>query len=349
MHKSDNGNTGRTVISLDAMGGDHAPDEIVMGAAMVASPGIQVTLTGHQDEIERCLEGVDGGARQYINIVNATEVIGFDEEPVKAVRNKADSSLVAACMEVEQGRADGVVSAGNTGAMMAASMFKLKRIKGLLRPGLCAILPTPGKPTVFIDVGANAEVRPLHLLEFSHLASIFAEEVLGVERPSVGLLSIGEEAIKGNDLVLDAHSLLRESSHLNFFGNVEGHDIVNNVVDVIVTDGFTGNVCLKLMEGTSAVVVNSIKELALGSITGKIGGLFLKRHLKSFKDSIDPEVYSGAYLLGVRGLAVVCHGNSNRRAIANALKFTARAAEHSLVEKIEKRFADLSPKEALKD
>jgi len=330
-----------TVIALDAMGGDFAPDEIVLGAAAVASPNLRVLLTGRRHEIERCLAGAGPAARQYLDIVEAPETIGFDEDPVQAVRAKTDSSLVAACREVAEGRADGVVSAGNTGAMLAAAMFNLKRIKGLKRPGLCAVLPTPGKPTIFIDVGANAEVRPVHLLEFANMASIFAQDVLEVPNPSVGLLSIGEESIKGNELVLEAHALMAASTQLNFKGNVEGRDIVRNVVDVVVTDGFTGNVCLKLMESTSSLIVEEVKKVAMGSLRARLGGMLMMKDLRRFKKSIDTEEYGGAYLLGVRGLAVVCHGNSSRRAIASALKYAARASEQRLIGKLEERIAAL--------
>jgi glycerol-3-phosphate acyltransferase PlsX len=331
----------RTVIALDAMGGDYAPDEVVLGAAAVASPSLNITLTGLPDEIERCLAGADPESRQYLKIVAASEVIGFDEDPVKSVRSKADSSLVVACREVAEGRADGVVSAGNTGAILTAALLNLKRIKGLKRPGLCAVLPTPGRPTLFIDVGANAEVRPVHLLEFANMASIFAQDVLEIPDPSVGLVSIGEESVKGDELVLEAHRLMAESPDLNFYGNVEGRDIVRKVVDVVVTDGFTGNVCLKLMESTSSLIVEEVKKAASRSLMAKIGGLLLRKEIVAFKKSIDTEEYGGAYLLGVRGLAVVCHGNSSRKAIASALKYAARASEQRLINKLEERIATL--------
>lgn len=331
----------RTVIALDAMGGDFAPDEVVLGAAAVASPFLTVRLAGRPDEIERCLAGANPASRQYLEIVEAFEVIGFNEEPAKAVRGKTDSSMVIACREVVEGRADGVVSAGNTGAMLVAALLNLKRIKGLKRPGLCAVLPTPGKPTIFIDVGANAEVRPVHLLEFANMASIFAQDVLEVPNPSVGLVSIGEESIKGNELVLEAHRLMAASRYLNFYGNVEGRDILGNVVDVVVTDGFTGNVCLKLMESTSALIVEEVRKAANRSLMAKVGGMLLKKELRAFKKSIDTEEYGGAYLLGVRGLAVVCHGNSSRKAIASALMYAARASEQRLINKLEERIVKI--------
>jgi len=329
------------VLALDAMGGDFAPKEIVLGAAAVAGPSLQIILTGRSAEIERLLAQADPGVRPHLSIIEAPDIIGFDEEPTKAVRLKENSSLVVACREVAEGRAHGAVSAGNTGAMLAAAMLKLRRIKGLKRPGLCAVLPTPGKPTIFIDVGANSEVRPVHLLEFANMASIFAEEVLAIANPSVGLVSIGEESIKGNELVLEAHQLMASSPQLNFYGNVEGRDIVRNVVDVVVTDGFTGNVCLKLMESTSSLIVEEVKRAAGRSLPAKIGGMLLRRQLNDFKKSIDTEEYGGAYLLGVRGLVVVCHGNSSRKAIASALKYAARASRQNLVSKLEERIAGL--------
>ncbi|MHB0915402.1 MAG: phosphate acyltransferase PlsX [Thermoleophilia bacterium] len=326
-----------TVIALDAMGGDYAPLEAVLGAASVAGPSLEIILTGDPARIEQCLAEVEPGVRRYLHIVEALEVIGFDEEPTRAVRTKVDSSMVRACREVAAGRADGVVSAGNTGAMLAASMLELKRIKGFKRPGLCAVLPTPGKPTLFIDVGANSEVRPVYLLEFANMASIFAQEVLEIPNPSVGLVSIGEESIKGNELVLETHKLMAASPYLNFYGNVEGRDIPVGVVDIVVTDGFTGNVCLKLMESTSSMIFNEVKKVAVSSVTTRIGALLLKKKLNSFKKSIDVEEFGGAYLLGVRGLVVVCHGNSSRKAIASALGYAARAREQGLVDLLEKR------------
>ena len=329
------------MLALDAMGGDYAPREIVLGAAAVAGPALKLSLTGNPDEIEKALAGADAGARKFIEIVEAPEVIGFDEEPAKAVRTKQNSSLVAACREVAQGRADGAVSAGNTGAMLAAAMLQLRRIPGLKRPGLCTILPTPGKPTIFIDVGANSEARPVHLQQFAIMAGIFIEEVLGVVNPSVGLVSIGEESVKGNELVLEAHALMAQSSQLNFYGNVEGRDIIRSVVDIVVTDGFTGNVCLKLMESTSTLIVEEIKRAARSSLLAKIGGALLKRRLNEFKKSIDTEEFGAAYLLGVRGLVVVCHGHSSRKAIASALLNAARASRQNLTGKLERRFARL--------
>lgn len=326
-----------TVIALDAMGGDFAPRETVLGAADVAGPGIEIILTGSPPAIEEHLSGIDAGVRNYIRVVDAPEVIGFDEEPTKAVRSKVNSSMVRACREVAEGHADGVVSAGNTGAMLAASMLELKRIRGFKRPGLCAVLPIPDKPTVFIDVGANSEVRPVYLLEFANMASIFAQEVLGIDDPSVGLISIGEEAVKGNELVLETHKLMSESPYLNFYGNIEGRDIPAGVVDVAVTDGFTGNVCLKLMESTASLIFGEVKKVATSSVSTRIGGLLMKKRLRRFKKSIDPEEFGGAYLLGVRGLVVVCHGNSSRKAIASALRYAARASEHGLVNKLENR------------
>ncbi len=331
--------SGAPVIALDAMGGDLAPRETVLGAAEAAGPDLEVILTGRREQIETHL--AEAGGSGHVHIVEAGDVIGFDEEPTRAVRSKDDSSLVRAFDEVAQGRADGIVSAGNTGATMAAAMIKLRRIKGLKRPGLCAVLPTPGGPTVFIDVGANSEVRSAHLLEFANMASIFASEVFDRDSPSVGLVSIGEESIKGNEVVQEAHKLMAESPSLNFYGNVEGRDIVRNVVDVVVTDGFTGNVCLKLMESTSALVIEQVRKVAESSFSSKVGGMLLKRGMREFKRSIDPEVYSGAYLLGVRGLVVVCHGNSSSKAIANAIRIAARAVEHATVEKIADRIGSL--------
>ncbi len=332
---------GAVVLALDAMGGDFAPEEVVLGAAAAAGPSLAVLLVGRKTEIEKALAGAKGAGRDFVEIIDAPDIIGFDEEPVKAVRQKANSSLVAACRLVAEGRAAAAVSAGNTGAMLAAALLQLGRIRGLKRPGLCTVLPTPGKPTVFIDVGASSEARPLHLLEFANMASIFAADVLGIANPSVGLVSIGEESVKGNELVLEAHRLMASQPQLNFYGNIEGRDIIRNVVDVVVTDGFTGNVCLKLMESTSSLIIEEVKKAAAASLTAKIGGALLKRRLGDFRKSIDAKEIGGAYLLGVRGLVIVCHGNSDRRAIASALGYAARAAQQDLVGNLGERVASL--------
>jgi phosphate acyltransferase len=312
-------------VAVDAMGGDRAPDEIVAGALDARSPAIVPILFGPP--------GLDTGG---LELVECPDVIGMDEKPAEAVRAKPNSSLVAACRAVGDGRADAVVSAGNTGAMLAAGLLVIRRIKGVLRPGIAAVIPARYGAEVLIDSGANADARPEHLLQFAHMGAIFAEEILERPNPSVGLLSIGEEPEKGNQLTLEAHELLRESG-LNFAGNVESRALLRFAADVVVCDGFTGNVVLKLLEGTIKELLDALREEISGTTRGKLGGLLIRPAARRLRDRLDPDTYGGAYLLGLRGLSVIAHGNSGRRAIANAIRLAARGVEHRVVERLTER------------
>ncbi len=236
----------------------------------------------------------------------------MDEKPAEAVRSKPDSSLVAACRAVGEGRADAVVSAGNTGAMLAACLLEFRRLPGVMRPAIAAPLPAIRGVSVLIDSGANADARPEHLLQFGYMGSIFAEEILGISRPSVRLLSIGEEPEKGNQLTLEAHELLA-ASDLRFEGNAESRDLLSGAADVVVCDGFTGNIALKLMEGTIKTFLTALREESMRSRRGKVGGLLIRGAARGLRDRLDPDTYGGAYLLGLNGLAVISHGNSSAR------------------------------------
>lgn len=329
---------GKVTIAVDGMGGDYAPQEIVFGVADAVRQDLRVILTGPSREIGTCyLKLPDKQVIKFIKVVNTTQVIGFDDK-ASIVRHRVDSSLVRAVDQVASGDADGVVSAGNTGAVAMAAIMRLKSIKGV-RPGLLSILPTPNKPTLFMDVGGNAENKPEHLHDFAKMATIFATDIMDIPNPSVGLLSIGEEAVKGNSLVLGAYDLLEDDYFINFYGNIEGRDIVRNAVDIVVTDGFTGNVCLKLMESTSSLIIEEVKKAARKSTSAKIGGMLLKPQLQEFKESIDSETFGGAYLLGVNGLVVICHGNSSRKVIANAIRYAEKAAREGLVRKLQRALA----------
>src|SRR5438445_4410423 len=238
----------------------------------------------------------------------------MDEKPAEAVRAKPESSLVASVRAVAEGKADAVVSAGNTGAMLAAGLLELRRIPGVMRPAIAVPIPGRRGPSVLIDAGANADARPEHLLQFATMGAVFAEEILGIPNPEVRLLSIGEEREKGNQLALEAHDLLADSG-LNFKGNAEGRDLFKGAGDVIVTDGFTGNVALKLLEGTIKDVLDALREEISATPRGKLGGLLIRPAARRLRERLDPDTYGGAYLLGLRGLAVVAHGNSSSRAI----------------------------------
>jgi len=306
-------------IAVDAMGGDRGPAEIVAGALEARSDGIEIVIFGDPS--------ID---TQGLELHPSSGVIAMHEKPAEAVRAKPDSSLVASVRAVAEGAADAVVSAGNTGAMLAAGLLELRRIPGVMRPAIAVPIPAPRGPSVLLDAGANADARPEHLLQFAAMGSVFAEEILEVTNPEVRLLSIGEEPEKGNQLVLEAHELLR-ASDLNFKGNTEGRDLLRGAADVVVTDGFTGNVTLKLLEGTIVTILDAFRAEITATPTGKLGGLLIRPAARRLRHRLDPDTFGGAYLLGLRGLAVVAHGNSSRTAIANAIRLAARGVEHDVV------------------
>ncbi|HEY7018986.1 MAG TPA: phosphate acyltransferase PlsX [Gaiellaceae bacterium] len=318
-----------TRVAVDALGGDRAPEEVVAGALEAAEDGIEPVLVGPAS--------LDTGG---LELIEASQTIAMEEKPAEAVRAKPDSSLVAACRAVGQGNADAVVSAGNTGAMLAACFLELRRLPGVARPAIGVVIPTERGPSVLIDAGANADARPEHLVQFAHMGAVFAEEVLDVDEPEVRLLSIGEEAEKGNQLTLEAHALLAEADGLRFEGNTESRDLLRGAADVVVCDGFTGNVVLKLLEGTISTVLDALREEIVASRRGRVGGLLIRPAARGMRSRLDPETYGGAYLLGLRGLAVIAHGNSSRRAIANAIRLAARGAEHDVVGRLAQRLPE---------
>jgi phosphate acyltransferase len=321
-------------IALDAMGGDRAPAELVAGAVTAARDGVVVLLCGRTPEIERELAG--HGDVTGVEIVDAPDLIDFHDEPAAAVRSKPDSSMVTACRMVREGRAQGAISAGSTGAMLAASLLTMGRVKGVHRPAIAVPLPARGGPCVLIDAGANSESKPENLRQFGVMGAIFAEEVLGVANPSVGLLSVGEEATKGTSEVIEAHALLAASG-INFGGNCEGRDALSGEFQVVVADGFAGNVLLKGLEGAGAMLLRELRDAARSSLRAKLGGLLLMPALRGLRDRIDPETYGGAYLLGVRGISVIAHGNSSRVAVRNAVTVAARGVEHDIVGRMAQR------------
>jgi phosphate acyltransferase len=315
-----------TRIAIDAMGGDRAPDEIVAGALEAVSSEITPVLVGPR--------GLETGG---LELVEAPSTIAMDEKPGEAVRAKRDSSLVVACRLVREGRADAAVSAGNTGAMLAAGLVEIRRLRGVNRPAIAVVLPAKRGPSVLIDSGATADSRPEHLRQFAHMGSVFAQELLGVADPEVRLLSIGEEPEKGNQLTLEAHRLLAETPDLNFRGNTESRRLLEGAADVVVCDGFTGNIVLKALEGTIRTVLTTLREEIAGSTRAKLGGLLIRPAARGLRERLDPDTYGGAYLLGLRGLAVIAHGDSSARAIANAIRLAARGVEHDVVGRLQER------------
>jgi phosphate acyltransferase len=315
-------------IAVDAMGGDRGPEAVIEGALAVRADGIETVVFGSADLDTRGLA-----------LVPTTQVVGMDEKPADAFRTKEDSSLVRAVKAVADGEADAVVSAGNTGAMLAAGLVLLRRVPGVRRPAIAVPIPARNGPSVLTDAGANADCRAEHLLQFATMGAVFAEEILGIARPSVRLLSIGEEPEKGNKLTLEAHELLA-ASDLDFRGNAEGRDVLEGAADVLVTDGFTGNVALKAVEGTIRTLLDSLREEITASTTGTLGGLLIRPAARRLRKRLDPDTYGGAYLLGLRGLVVIAHGNSSSTAIANAIRLAARGADHDVVGRLAVRLGE---------
>jgi phosphate acyltransferase len=310
-------------IAVDAMGGDHAPAEIVAGAVQAAEAGFPVVLVGQPDAI-----GDPGG----LEVIPASEVIAMHDDPAQGVRRKKDSSLVRAAEAVRDGRASAMVSAGNTGATMASALFRMGRISKVARPAIATPIPVPGStPTVMLDAGANAECTPAWLVQFAQMGSAFAALRYGLDRPRVGLLSIGEEDSKGTPLVKETHGLLREAGGINFIGNVEGRDIMSDRVDVVVTDGFTGNVALKTLEGGMRALIDAVLAAFGSSDDAKRAADVLLPALLPLYDTMDPDSTGGAMLLGVEGVCIISHGSSSAKAIVNAVRVAAEAVEHDLV------------------
>jgi phosphate acyltransferase len=315
-------------VAIDAMGGDHAPGAIVEGARRAVSElGVPVVLVGRPDDLE--------ALRGDLDVVAASQVIGMDADPGSSVRTMKDSSLVRAAEAVRDGRASAMVSAGNTGATMASALLRLGRIKGVARPAIATPIPVPGStPTVLLDAGANAECQPQWLVQFAQMGAIFSRERYGIAEPRVGLLSIGEEPRKGNPLVKETYGLLAagalDRAGARFVGNVEGRDIMTSQVDVVVTDGFTGNVALKTLEGGMRSLVRAVIDaLSTGDVADAALGALLPLY-----STLDPDETGGAMLLGVDGVCIISHGSSSATAVVNATRVASEMVEAGIVERL---------------
>ncbi|HHX03844.1 MAG TPA: phosphate acyltransferase PlsX [Tissierellia bacterium] len=315
-------------IGIDAMGGDHAPEEIVKGALDVLEE-IDGTLWLYGDE--RLLRPLVGDAP--MEIIPCTQIVLGDDPPVVAVRNKTDSPLVRGMRDLKAGKISGFVSAGNTGALLAGGTLIAGRIKGIARPCITSVYPTRKGMSLICDAGANADCTPVHLRDFGLMSSLYAQEVLGIENPTVGIVNIGEEQGKGNELVREAYPLFEEAN-FRFIGSVEGRDIPEGVADVYVTDGFTGNVILKLTEGMASFILGEIKEAMMASTLSKLGALMIKGELKKVLKKSDYREYGGAPLLGLKSCVVKAHGSSDARAFSNALRYLKKYIDSSMVQKI---------------
>lgn len=317
---------GRPIVAVDANGADLGPAEVAAGAALAAEQGARVLLFGPAAEI---------GAVPGVEVVDAPVSVAKQADPARAVRANPDASIVQAAKAVGEGRAQALVCAGGTGAALAAGTFNIRRAKGIYRPALALPMPVPEHPVTLLDVGASAEARREHLVQFAFMGAALAQTVLGVQRPRVGLLSNGEEAGRGSPLVVEANAELarraQEGLPFDFVGNVEGGDVTSGAADVIVTDGFTGNISLKLMEGVSQAILGAVRSAAESSARAKVGGLLLRPALRSFREEIDPEASGGAYLLGLRRLGVVPHGRFSARGFAQAILRAERGAAEDIV------------------
>ena len=320
-----------TTVALDGRGVERGPETLAAGAAAAAADGIRLRVFGDPQELAS-LADKDG-----VEVVSAPGEITNDDEPVAAVRSRRDASVVAAARDVAEGQADAMASAGPTGATMTAALFALRRMHGVRRPALAVQLPAPagdGRPTLLLDAGANADARAQDLVQFAFLGAAFSAAVLGVTRPRVGLLSVGEEAGKGSTEVVEAHERLARSERIDFAGNVEGRDVLGGGrVDVIVTDGFTGNVTLKTVEGTARAVADAVRDAARSGPLAAAGGMLLRPALGGLRRRMDPDATGGAILLGLRGVAVVGHGSSGPDGIANAVRLAARCVEQGAIER----------------
>lgn len=311
------------VIAVDAMGGDFGPSVIVPGAIEASRKyDLHVLLVGDTPKVENELANIKLDNARY-DIVHAPDVVYMNEKPSDILRRKKNASIQVACRLVRDGAADGVVSAGHSGATVACGMFIMGRLAGVERPALSALLPTEKNPVVLLDVGANVDCRPYHLFQFGLMGDAFARDLLGYASPRISLLSIGEEEGKGNSQVKEAYELLKLAQNLNFIGNAEGRDIFSGDVDVVICDGFVGNVAVKMSEGLASSLVRMLKKLFTSGIMPALGGLLAKRAFKTFARTIDYAEYGGAPLLGLKGLAIVCHGRSSSLAMTNAIKMSA--------------------------
>ncbi|NES22749.1 MAG: phosphate acyltransferase PlsX [Symploca sp. SIO3E6] len=325
----------RARIAIDAMGGDHAPAEIIAGAIRAqAELGVEVLLVGDPQQIESHLKQYNSSYK--LEIVAAEDVITMEEEPLVGLKRKPKASINVAMNLVKQKRADAVVSAGHSGAAMAAALLRLGRLKGIDRPAIGAVFPTmiAGKPVIILDVGANVDCRPKYLEQFAVMGTVYSQYVLGINEPKVGLLNIGEEDCKGNDLAIRTYQLLQENPRVAFLGNAEGRDVLSGNFDVIVCDGFAGNVLLKFAEAVGEILLQMLREELPQGLRGQLGVGLLKPNLKRLKQRIDHAEHGGGLLLGVAGICIISHGSSQAPSIFNAIRSAKDAIDNQVLERI---------------
>ena len=329
-------------IAVDAMGGDRAPGVLVEGAWLAMDEigaDVDILLVGREEALRSEIGAMSSSSR--ISIVEAPEVVGMGESALSALRKKRRSSIVTAMQLQKENQADAAISAGNTGAAVACSLVTLGRLPGVNRPAIASLFPTEHGQCIVLDVGANAECKPINLFQFGVMGSLYVSHMFGIEHPRVGLMSIGEERSKGNELVVQAHNLLAESS-LHFIGNVEGRDVLLGTADVVICDGFVGNVLLKFTESVIHLLTASLREKALSSLRRKLGALLLKPAFEEMKREMNYEEYGGAPLLGIDGITIICHGSSSPKAIARAIRVAERMARERINESIKEQLQRIS-------
>ncbi|MEG0251516.1 MAG: phosphate acyltransferase PlsX [Christensenellaceae bacterium] len=329
-------------IIMDAMGGDHAPREIVMGAVEAVNKfsDIQITLTGDKKAIEEVLADMDYD-KGRLSMIHTTQIIEMEDSPVKAIKEKADSSMVVALRELSCGNAQMMISAGSTGALVAGATLIVKRIKGIKRPALAPVLPTKTGEVLLIDCGANVDCKPQYLNQFGIMGSIYMQKVFGINTPKVGLINNGAEEEKGNELTKEAYQLLKEAP-INFVGNAEGRDLLSGQFDVLVCDGFTGNIVLKFVEGCAKTILGMLKGYVLESTKAKIGSLFMKGAFSKLKKKMDYKEYGGALLLGLTGGVMKAHGSSDAKAIFNSIENARKFIAGDVVEMIAREVSKIA-------
>ena len=324
----------RPVIAVDAMGGDFGPAVLVPGAIEASRLyGVKVLLVGDTPKMARVAEGLDCTGAEF-DYVQADEVVLMNERPADVLRRKKNSSIQVGCRLVREGKADAVVSAGHSGAAVACGMFIIGRLKGVERPALCTLMPTEKNPVIVLDVGANVDCRPYHLFQFGLMGDAFARDILNYASPRVSILSIGEEEGKGNSQVKESYELLKLAKNLNFIGNAEGRDIFSGNVDVVVCDGFVGNIVVKMGEGLAMSLTRMLKNVFKSNPLAMLGGLLARGAFRKFKRTIDYAEYGGAPLLGLKRLAIVCHGKSNSKAMTSAIRMAATFVRKNTQEKL---------------
>ena len=325
-------------VAVDAMGGDYAPGEIIKGAlqALELNSDLHIIFVGQEQEIAKFLpKSSIENLCSRISVVHAAEIITMEDHPATAYRKKKDASITVATRLVKEKKADAVISAGSTGGQMVAALFGLGRLEGIERPAIGTVLPTLLGPKIMLDAGANADCKPENLIQFAKMGKVYAKKILGIDNPRIALINIGEEPTKGNDLTIKSYEQLRMQTGINFIGNIEGRDILAGKADVMVCDGFVGNVVLKVIEGTAGALTTLLKEAFTKNTRSKMGALLLKPALRGFKQRLDYSEHGGAPLLGVKGVSIICHGSSKADAVKNAIRAAAECVNSDFVKELQ--------------